>query len=459
EMPPTEIPPGLDDDGLTEFLSATSQGMAYSERRFTDAIDFLADGMSAVHESRNRDRLALELMVLSGLVSDVDALLGAAKAVSANADPNTRLLGLSATQLAEALTLTTASSWETQDAARDVLSNAEVADHLREQMAMARVMVTLAEGRLAEARSSIREYPDKTLAGSWLTIEAVLAEAWLTIAGAEDVASAAVAALQQFDPLANLAQARIVLDLRRAQRGGPVGPGESSDHEPGVAVIDQIMNRRVEAWLAWAQGDPTAGKQMAEVGREAIGMGHRFWGLLALIDAVRLGLGDDVALDIDHLVLTRGAGLAVLAGRHARAGTADELWNVARSWWDAGAPVFALEAAMRGGTVAGPIPSLGAHLMAAAGVEPLVGDLGDLPCPISARQLQIVGRVLGGDSNEDVAERLFLSRRTVENHLHRIYGVLGLSDGRDELKSLFGWIVAPSTHDPGDALPSAGASE
>jgi hypothetical protein len=444
---------------LTEFLSATSQGLAYSERRFTEAIDFLRDGMTAVHESENRERLALELMVLSGLVSDVDALLGAAKAVSAHPDPNTRMLGLSATQLAEALTLTTASSLETHAAAAHVSTTEEVADHLREQMAMARAMVKLAEGRFDEARSLLADYQDKMLLGSWLTIEAVLAEAWLPIAGAEDLASTAVAALEGFDPLANLAQARIVLDLRRAQRGSRVVTADSSVHEPGVAVIDQIMSRRVEAWQSWAQADPTAGKQMAEVGREAVGLGHRFWGLLALIDAVRLGLGDDVGLDIDHLVLTRGAGLAVLASRHARADTADELWTTARAWWDAGAPVFALEAAIRGGTSAGMIPSLGAHLIAATGVVALVGEIDDLPCPISERQLEIVGRVLAGESNEDIAGGLFLSRRTVENHLHRVYRLLGLSDGRAELKTLFDWISRPSRHEPGPGKTGRGLKD
>ena len=38
----------------------------------------------------------------------------------------------------------------------------------------------------------------------------------------------------------------------------------------------------------------------------------------------------------------------------------------------------------------------------------------------------------GGRSNSEIAEQLFLSRRTVENRLHRVYEKLGIS-GRDEL--------------------------
>jgi DNA-binding CsgD family transcriptional regulator len=37
-----------------------------------------------------------------------------------------------------------------------------------------------------------------------------------------------------------------------------------------------------------------------------------------------------------------------------------------------------------------------------------------------------------GHSNPQIAEQLYLSRRTVENRLHRIYEKLGIS-GRDEL--------------------------
>jgi DNA-binding CsgD family transcriptional regulator len=38
----------------------------------------------------------------------------------------------------------------------------------------------------------------------------------------------------------------------------------------------------------------------------------------------------------------------------------------------------------------------------------------------------------GGRSNTEIADQLFLSRRTVENRLHRVYEKLGIS-GRDEL--------------------------
>jgi DNA-binding NarL/FixJ family response regulator len=62
---------------------------------------------------------------------------------------------------------------------------------------------------------------------------------------------------------------------------------------------------------------------------------------------------------------------------------------------------------------------------------------------LSARQAEIVLSVLNGATNEETAEALFLSKRTVENHLHRIYQTLAIGTGRDGLIEHFGWI-APS---------------
>lgn len=441
EVPEASVPAGLDDAALTDYLSGASQGIAYGERRFTDAIDFLREGMAAVVEPANRDRLALELMVLSGLVGDLDALLGAARAVGPSADPNTRLLAISATQLAEALTLSTISSMDTYAVGRAIADNPGSDEFLVEQLEISRFAVEIAEGRFGSARERYDTFGDRKLVGSWKTACAVLADAWLPLEQAAELADSAVVALEEFDPLANLAQARIVADLRQAQMGtAPPEPDAGVLHEQGVMDIDRIMNRRVDAWLAWSAQDPTAGKHLAEIGRDAIAMGHRLWGLCALIDATRLGVGESVAADIDHLVITRGAGLSVLAGRHARAESPAELWASAVAWWTAGAPVYAVEAALRAAQDGSSIHALGAAMMLQRGALPVVTPELSLKNPLTERQTQVVAGAIDGQSNDVIAAELFLSRRTVENHLHRIYGELGLSDGRDELIAVFGFL-------------------
>lgn len=46
---------------------------------------------------------------------------------------------------------------------------------------------------------------------------------------------------------------------------------------------------------------------------------------------------------------------------------------------------------------------------------------------LSPRELEVLGLVAGGLTNEAIADRLCLSARTVERHLSNIYGKLGLS--------------------------------
>ena len=54
------------------------------------------------------------------------------------------------------------------------------------------------------------------------------------------------------------------------------------------------------------------------------------------------------------------------------------------------------------------------------------------PMPISDREREIATLVAAGLSNREVADRLFVSVRTVDGHLYRIFAKLGIDD-RDQL--------------------------
>lgn len=49
-------------------------------------------------------------------------------------------------------------------------------------------------------------------------------------------------------------------------------------------------------------------------------------------------------------------------------------------------------------------------------------------CPLTARELQIVGLVAQGQTNVMIADTLRLSPLTVKSHLHRILGRIGAGD-------------------------------
>ncbi len=57
--------------------------------------------------------------------------------------------------------------------------------------------------------------------------------------------------------------------------------------------------------------------------------------------------------------------------------------------------------------------------------------------PLTSREREIALRAAGGASSKSIASDLFLSARTVDNHLQRIYAKLGIV-GRDELASSIG---------------------
>jgi DNA-binding NarL/FixJ family response regulator len=60
-----------------------------------------------------------------------------------------------------------------------------------------------------------------------------------------------------------------------------------------------------------------------------------------------------------------------------------------------------------------------------------VGELGDL----TARQTEIVRRVVSGHTNRRISEELFLSEKSVEAHLTRLFAKLGVSS-RAELAAV-----------------------
>jgi DNA-binding NarL/FixJ family response regulator len=59
------------------------------------------------------------------------------------------------------------------------------------------------------------------------------------------------------------------------------------------------------------------------------------------------------------------------------------------------------------------------------------------PRPLTRRERQIASLAAKGVPNGKIAKRLGLSVRTVESHLYRVYGKLGVST-RDKLPPLLG---------------------
>jgi LuxR family maltose regulon positive regulatory protein len=76
-------------------------------------------------------------------------------------------------------------------------------------------------------------------------------------------------------------------------------------------------------------------------------------------------------------------------------------------------------------------PDLVDELLGSIGVDgrsPVPVGAQPLQEPLSARELEVLGLVVAGLSNREIAERLFISVGTVKTHVHNIYGKLGVSN-------------------------------
>jgi non-specific serine/threonine protein kinase len=81
--------------------------------------------------------------------------------------------------------------------------------------------------------------------------------------------------------------------------------------------------------------------------------------------------------------------------------------------------------------------SLAGAIAVARGEEPALGDQDASARPLTRREKEIAGLVAAGLGNREIAERLFLSKRTVDSHLEHIFAKLGFSS-RTQLAN---WVL------------------
>lgn len=206
---------------------------------------------------------------------------------------------------------------------------------------------------------------------------------------------------------------------------------------------------RARAWTCSANQDPEGARALLVDGaakRRALGdlQGEMF----CLYDLARLGgvsscqqrateaathcQGALVAAMADHIE-------AMAVGRaDALGAAADDLAGIGALLWAAEAAYSAADAARREGD-----PRMAAHwsrlatewrgACETAATPGLVADLA--PVPLTRREREVAILAASGLAAREIGERLYVSRRTVESHLARIYAKLGISS-RAELATL-----------------------
>ena len=174
------------------------------------------------------------------------------------------------------------------------------------------------------------------------------------------------------------------------------------------------------------------------------------WALAAAFDAtllIDLHVESDVAERAAVLASAAQGTLVPLLGRYlhaAVAGSADELLRTADRLRVAGLMLHATLAHASALRVLRRRGATGAAVREATQLRRLAAEIGQeltLLVPsaatdeLTARELEVARLVASGMTNREVAERLVVSDRTIDNHLYRIYRKLGVTS-RDELARL-----------------------
>lgn len=220
---------------------------------------------------------------------------------------------------------------------------------------------------------------------------------------------------------------------------------------PHPAGFCEAIIERARAWLALGESDPQAAKvRLREAARRAEEMGLPARELPALHDLARLGDADAVvarARQVTGAMVGRSAPARLAHIEALAAGDPDALVDASALLEPSGLVIAAAEALLAAGDAyrtdgdarrAAQCTREGRSLAArCAGVMTPGLVHTDAIVPLTKREREIALLGAEGLSSRQIAERLVVSIRTVDNHLARVYDKLGVS-GRAELADALG---------------------
>ncbi|GAA4450219.1 LuxR C-terminal-related transcriptional regulator [Phytohabitans houttuyneae] len=266
-------------------------------------------------------------------------------------------------------------------------------------------------------------------------------------------ACAVLAGSRVFAGLAHAERAYAAALLGDADEAKAAMADSDQTQRPGMAVL-YPWREQARAWVFACGGDvEQAIRALVTLVERLRQDGFAAHEVLVLHDLVRLGCAtlaiewpsgasqaQTVADRLAELACAVDGPVAALMARHAAAaGDGAELLTVADAFAELGLLLFAAEAAAMAVV----------RLRAATGAErseasARLGDL--LACcdalrtpalraarpALTEREHQIARLAAAGVASKQIADQLFLSTRTIENHLQRVYGKLGVTN-RSEL--------------------------
>lgn len=312
------------------------------------------------------------------------------------------------------------------------------------------------EGSLEEAVQGMQSrYRQTSEQGSWERAAATWAIAWITriqgrVRTAKHRLEEAAALFRNLDMMNHLPLCLSDLALVHVL----LGELDEADAALEEAERARLLDLRhwvghigsARTWVAAARGETTRGIEEALRTAETTGeMGQVVYQAAALHDAARLGAATEVADELETVAQRVDGRMIPTYAQHARAvadADAGTLEDVSGAFEEMGAMLYAAEAAAVAARTYRDQGRTGSALTAAARASrladacqgastPALDEL-TVPLPLTRREREVAALAAQGLTNRDIADRLVISLRTVENHLHAAYSKLGVT-GRHEL--------------------------
>jgi DNA-binding CsgD family transcriptional regulator/type II secretory pathway predicted ATPase ExeA len=273
----------------------------------------------------------------------------------------------------------------------------------------------------------------------------------------------AIGALEAQDPMALRTRTQALVSQARALRRDVAGARRA------LAAAQEMLERRPATWveetdlcrarvrIALVEGRPVDAQRIALEGASRTGEVIIRRARL-LHEAMRAGApASQVAAPLRELAERSDLELVAACAQHAVAsarGDARALEDAAAGFCAIGAMLYAAEAAAEAAAAHCAEGSRSAAIAAAehsrrlaAGCEgartPLLALADSAILGLTRRETEIATLAADGLSSPDIAERLFVSVRTVESHLQRVYGKLAINR-RQQLRA----VLADRLTDP-----------
>ncbi|HEU5356897.1 MAG TPA: LuxR C-terminal-related transcriptional regulator [Actinocrinis sp.] len=449
--------PAVSDRDRAALAAAHASRISWTTGRLDQGLAILENAARTVTEPQAMAQLAVHRGLLLALGGGFDAAVAELDPLMRCAWPNVRTLAATGAAMAypilggfraglRAFELTMAERRQHDDAGAAVAPLVAFA---------ARALCDYGDPAAALdcARTAIEDTLDRgDLAGqAWA--RAGLASVQLSVGNLPAATAQAMEAARLFeegphDPNGRLWCLAIGLSAA-AQRGDRVQARRLAGVLSCDAVPQQLRALDTEVIRAWSWYDcacatiDAAGRRLEQAAGEWADESMVAPAFLGALDLFRLGRAEAAARLLERVAAPEDWPLGACVRRLVDGvGKPTALREAADALHELGFTLYAAEAYAAAALVTGPTgsgatrDSRAAARASALAAEcdartPLLGRLGPLRA-LTDREREIAGCAADGLSNRQIADRLRLSERTVENHLGRIYGKLGVS-GRAQL--------------------------